>query len=158
MKNLLTKIFFVMITGVLLTACSGETKVYEKYYVFDDMSWNRFDYLDYQVSLDDPDAEYDIYVAIRHIPEIPYKEMPISLAIYSPSGSMRAANHTLELVDRDGNSLSKCLGDLCDIVIPVRKGFTINEPGTVKFEIENKYTKIEMPGIMEVGLIVKKAG
>ena len=147
----------ILLTAIQFSACSGDSTVYEKYHVFNDKSWNRFDYLDYEVPLNDPDAEYDVFVDIRHEPDIPYKEILISLTIYSPSGSMRSANHTLDLVDRQGKPLSQCSGDICNIVIPVRSHLTINEAGIVKFEIENKYTKIEMPGIVQVGLIVKKS-
>ena len=143
---------------LIISGCSGERKVYEKYHEFDDMSWNRFDYLTFEAALDDVNASYDIYIAIRHIPEIPYKEMEVNLTIHSPSGVMRSANHVMDLVDREGNRLSECLGDLCDIEILIHEGYTINNPGTVKFEIENKHTKLEMPGIMKVGMVVRKSG
>ncbi len=83
--------------------------------------------------------------------------MKINLTFYLPSDEMRTANYVFELVDEEGNKLSKCLGDFCDISFPVRKNFVFTEPGIVKFQIENKHTKTEMPGIMEVGLIVKRS-
>jgi gliding motility-associated lipoprotein GldH len=140
----------------LLYSCVNRT-VFEEYKEFDNLSWGRFDFVEFEVPIEDTDAEYDIFFAIRHLPEIPYKQMKINLTFHLPSDEMRTADHVFELVDEDGNKLSKCLGDLCDISFPVRKNFVFTEPGTVKFRIENKYTKTEMPGILEVGLIIKRS-
>ena len=141
---------------ILFNSCS-DTTVFEEYHKFDNISWNRFNNQKFEVSIEDAEAEYDIFVVIRHLPEIPYKEIKINLTMHLPDGEMRTADHLFELEDSEGNRLSECLGDYCDISFPVRKGFTFSEPGVVHFEIENKYTKVEMLGIIEVGLIVTKA-
>ena len=139
-----------------ISSCS-DSKVFEDYHKFDDLSWNRFNNQKFDVPIEDTETEYDIFIAFRHLPGIPYKEIKINFTMHLPDGEFRTANHILELTDKEGNSLSNCLGDFCDISFPVRKGFTFSESGIVRFEIENKYTKVEMPGIVEVGLIIKKA-
>ncbi len=139
-----------------MNSCGTKT-VFEEYKKFDNFSWGRFDILEFEIPIEDTKAEYDIFFTVRHLPEIPYKEMKINLTFYLPSDEMRTADYVFELVDEEGNKLSKCLGDFCDISFPVRKNFVFTEPGTVKFQIENKHTKTEMPGIMEVGLIVKRS-
>ena len=83
--------------------------------------------------------------------------MVINFTIFTASGDMRTTDYTLKFNDREGRKLSKCLGDYCDLMVPLRESFTFNEPGRIRFEIENKFTKLEMPGIMEVGLIMKKS-
>jgi len=149
-------IIVIFVITFLLSSCGNRT-VFEEYKKFDNLSWQRFDYLNFKVPIENTDAEYDILVAFRHLPEIPYREIRINFTFYLPSGEMRTSDHIFELVDKDGNKLSECLGDFCDISFPVRKNFVFSEPGIVKFQIENKYTKIEMPGIMEVGLILKRS-
>ncbi len=74
-----------------------------------------------------------------------------------PSGEMRTADYSFKIKDKEGKILSECLGDYCDIKFLLRGGFRFSEPGIVKFEIENKMTKIETPGIIEVGLIIEKS-
>ena len=149
-------VFIIFIASSLLSSCGNRT-VFEEYKKFDNLSWGRFDFLDFEVAIEDVEAEYDILFAIRHLPEIPYQDMKINLTFHSPSGEMRTADHVFELVDKDGNKLSKCLGDFCDISFPVRKNFVFSEEGVIKFRIENKYTKTQMPGILEVGLIVRES-
>lgn len=147
-------LFLVIVTFSF--GCSNN-KVFEEYREMDKFSWNRFNILKFEVPVDDTESEFDIYIAIRHLPEFPYKQLPVNLTIYSPSGEMRSANQTLSLYDKAGNSLSECLGDFCDISVVVRKEFKFSEQGIYKFRIENKWKKVDLPGIMEVGLIVEKS-
>jgi len=135
--------------------CS-QKKVFEEYKKFDKLSWYRFDILEFEVPVQNIETSYDIYIQLRHLPEFPHKQLPINFTIYSPTGEMRSADQLLELNDKEGNSLSKCLGDFCDVSIMVREGITFYEPGIYKFIIENKWKKVDLPGIMEVGLLIKK--
>ena len=140
---------------IFLFSCSGDKTVFEEYRKFDDMSWNRFNNLTFKANIDNVDKLYTIYLNIRHIPEVPYEEMVINMSIYSPSGDLRTNDYTLNFTDSNDNRLSDCLGDFCDLLIPIREDMQFYEAGILKIEIENKFTKIEMPGIMEVGLIIK---
>lgn len=147
---LLLALFFVS------TGCDNQ-KVFEEYKKFENLSWYRFDFLEYEVQIEDVEKIYDIYISLRHLPEFPHKELPVNLTIYSPSGEMRTADYMLELNDDEGKSLSKCLGDLCDVSILVRKELKFSETGIFNFRLENKWKKVDLPGIMEVGLLIKKS-
>ena len=123
----------------------------------DQLSWDRFNILHFEFPVEDTEKEYDFFISIRHIPQIPYKKMEVNFTLYTPEDDMRTGNIELRLVDLEGESLSKCLGDLCDIELPLRKNFKFSAKGKARIEIENRYTKIKMPGIMEVGLIVRES-
>ena len=142
---------------VLVTSCNGGKTMHEEYHKFENVSWNRFHEVVFSTSFEDIQSEYDIYLNIRHLPEVPYKEMTINLSIFTPSGDIRTTDYTIRFTERDGTKISECLGDYCDLLVPLRESFRVYEAGVTRFEIENKYTKIEMPGIIEVGLIIKKS-
>lgn len=148
--------FLILISIVLISGCSSNT-VFESYHKFDNLNWKRFNNQKFEFNIENTEAEYDVFLSIRHIPEIPYKEMKINYTIYTSSGGMRSNNLTMDLYDNEKNKLSECLGDFCDFVYPIRKGLTFSEAGKVIIEIENKYPKVDMLGIMEVGLVVKIA-
>lgn len=152
----LIKYTFIVLMIFAFSGCSNNT-VYESYNKFENLNWQRFDTQMFEFQVVDIAKEYDIYIAIRHIPEIPYQEFLLNYTFYTPSGDMRSNDITLELYDNENNKLSNCLGDLCDFVYPIRKGLKISEPGTIIVEIENKYPKVDMLGIIEVGLIVKES-
>ena len=120
-------------------------------------SWNRFNILKFEIPVNDTQSSVDIMLAIRHLPEFQVKELPINLTIYMPTGEMRSAEEVLNFTEKSGESRSECLGDLCDITFILREDFTFSEPGKVRIEIENKWPKVELPGILEVGLIARKS-
>lgn len=141
---------------LLLASCSNQT-VFKEYNKFENYSWNRFDVLIFKVDFEDTEAEYDIYLNFRHLPEYPYTSIDFNFTINTPSGEMRTLDYEIDLYNRKGERLSKCLGDYCDLKIPLRNGFRFSEPGTAIFEIENRMTKLETLGVMEVGLIIEKS-
>jgi gliding motility-associated lipoprotein GldH len=131
--------------------------VYEEYKKIEDLSWYRFDILKFSTELEEIEKSYDILINIRHLPQVQYEGMKINLTIYTASGDMRSSDYTIDFYDRDGKRLSNCMGDYCDLQATLREGFLFYEPGTVRFEIENKFTKLEMPGILEIGLLLREA-
>ena len=154
-KNI--KYFWLFIILLFVSFGCNSNKVFEEYKKFDNLSWYRFDFLEFVVPVEETEITYDIYIVLRHLPEFPHKQIPIHLTFFSPSGEFRTADHLLALNDDEGNSLSICVGDFCDVSILVREGFRFSEPGIYNFKIENKWKKVDLPGIMEVGLLVEKS-
>ena len=150
--------FFVILVGLsfCMISCQHD-KTYEEYKKMDKQSWNRFNILKFEVPVNDTQTPTDIILSIRHLPEFQIMELPINMTIYMPSGEMRSAEEVLKFTEKDGKSRSECLGDLCDITFNLREDFTFSETGTVRIEIENKWPKVELPGILEVGLILRKS-
>jgi gliding motility-associated lipoprotein GldH len=139
-----------------MISCQND-KTFEQYKKLDKQSWNRFNILKFEIPVHDTQTPVDIVLAIRHLPEFQIRELPINMTIYMPSGEMRSAEEVLKFTEKDGKSRSECLGDLCDITFNLREDFTFSETGTVRIEIENKWPKVELPGILEVGLILRKS-
>ena len=153
-----SSLMLILLTLILhlLSGCNRYSVVYEEYTKFDDLSWNRFDLLTFEMQVEDIASPYNIFLTVRHIPEVPYEELNLNFTIFAPGGDMRTTDYTIEFYDIDGKKRSDCLGDLCDLQLLLREGFRFNEQGLVRFELENKYTKVELPGIIEVGLMVQK--
>ena len=145
-------LFFILSA---LISCTSR-KEFEQYQKFEKQSWHRFNILKFDVPVKDTQNAFQIELNIRHLPEFKIREMQINMTIYMPSGEIRTAEHELNFTSREGESLSECLGDLCDISFLLREDFIFQEAGTYKFEIENKWPKLELPGILEVGLILKR--
>lgn len=155
-NNLLFLLLVALFIGGL-TSCNNERTVFEEYQKFDGLSWNRFNIVKFEAPIETVEPAYDIYINIRHLPEVSYGGILINFTLYSPSGDMRTTDYNLDLRDNEDKPLSKCMGDYCDLLVPLRKSHRFYEIGIVRFEIENKYTKVDMPGILEVGLIVKES-
>lgn len=150
--------YLLSILLITLGSCQGFNKtMFEEHKKIEGLSWNRFDILKFSAELEKIEKPYDILINIRHLPQVQYEDMEINLTIYTASGDMRSVDYTIDFYDQEGNRLSNCMGDFCDLRATLREGFLFYEPGTVRFEVENKYTKLEMPGIIEVGLLLKES-
>ena len=149
------KIVGTLAAVLLLTACGNKT-VYKEYHTFENVSWNRFDIQNFEVPVNENDV-LDFYLLVRHHSYFPYDFMDVNITFYLPGGEMRTGDYHYELKDKEGNWLADGMGELWDIELPVRKNLKILEAGICKVRIENAVSKMEMPGIVELGLLVKKA-
>lgn len=139
----------------LLYSCGGG-KVFEKYIKMEKLSWQRFNVLKFDVPVEGNSTSYDFLVAVRHIPEIPFDILPVNISFYTPSGETRSLDYSIRIKDNDGKLKADCMGDLCDIIVTIKDDLVFTEEGTCHVVLSNRMPKIESPGILEVGLIVKR--
>ena len=151
------KLILSFLAGLfVLTACNPR-KIYEKYLDNDRITWNRFDIKTFKVDISDTSAKYAFYVAIRYISQIPLQYITIKFTLYTPSGERRTLEQKILLKDKEGNLLGNGMGDLWDLNHLVRDNFEFTEPGICTVEISSTMSQADLPGIMQVGLIVKKS-
>ena len=148
-------LFISIIISFLLTSC-GNDVVFRKYNKMANVSWNRFDIQNFEVPVKKGDV-LDFYLSIRHHPDFPFDKIWINVTFYKPDGSMRSRDYEFDLKDKDGKWLSDCMGELCDIDLPIHKELAFNKTGNCRVRVENKNSKYETPGIIEVGLVVKRS-
>lgn len=147
-----------LILIMFLVSFSGcdSRKIYEKHLDIDRITWNRFDVKTFEVPVKDVSSSYDFYIAIRHHTEIPFKSIDVNLILYTPSGEERIMEHEIMLRDKEGKLLGEGMGELWDLEYPAWTGFKFSEPGICKVEISSAMPNADLPGIMQVGLIVRK--
>ncbi len=150
------KITIIALLSMLLLTCCNQRKVYEHYEDIKGNIWNRFNVIEFDFNIENPSTPYDFYVAFRYMEQLPLKSMTIDFTFYTPSGETRSSEHRIDFKDKDGNLLGHGMGDLWDVEKLLWKGFTFTEPGTCKVEISSKMSYSDIPGIMQVGLIVKR--
>lgn len=151
------QIIFLSILSILFLTSCGDSVVFRQYNKMENVSWNRFDIQNFEVPVEKDDV-FDFYLAIRHHTDFPYKKVWVNVTFYKPDGSMRSRDFDFDLKDENGEWLGDGMGELWDIELPVHNEMTFNQSGTCRVRIENKNSKYETPGIIEVGLIVKKSG
>lgn len=145
----------VLILILVSTACDP-SKIYEKHLDNERIIWSRFDVKTFSVEITDIKASYDFYIAVRHHTEVPLKELDIRLVIFTPDGETRITEETVRVRDDNGKPLGDGMGDLWDLEQLIRKDFYFNTPGTCRVEISSAMSQADLPGIMQVGLIIRK--
>jgi len=146
---------FSGIVLILLSSCTQST-VFREYKKMKNVSWNRFDILEFEVPVE-KDYVLDFELAFRHHTYFPYDKLFVNITFYSPGSDFRSADYEFELKDEEGNWLADGMGELWDINFPIRNGMRFSEAGICKVRIENSYSKFETPGVIEVGLVVKRS-
>ena len=150
MKQISTILF-----TILITSC-GSNEVFKEYKTFEDVSWNRFDILFFEVPVKAGDY-LDFYLALRHHTNFPYDYLDANITFFAPGGEMRTAEYHFELKQKNGQWKADGMGELWDIKLPVRDSLFFKKEGICKVRVENKMTKMETPGLVEVGLIVSQS-
>jgi gliding motility-associated lipoprotein GldH len=155
LKKLTAAVLLALTAGLIFPSCQGG-RVFEEYRKLDDYTWKRFDNIVFEAEIEDTGASYNIYIAIRHITQYPFKNLMITAIMKTPSGEERYLEYDLKIRDDEGKPLGNGMGDLWDINIPLRKNFRFRNPGKVVMEFENRMSRPTTPGIMEIGLIIEK--
>jgi len=152
MKRLLP--FFLML--LLLSSCQNK-KVFEQRQSFDDLKWNRFKNVTFEFDIKDTESKYNITLMLRHHTIYAEPDLQMTLALYTPSGERRLKEIIMPIRNTDGTFRSSGMGDLWDLEQVAFAGYSFNEKGHYKLEIENRMAKFDTPGVMELGLRVDKS-
>jgi gliding motility-associated lipoprotein GldH len=147
--------FIILVCFIFLLSCSPN-RIFEEHRKIPGSTWNMSNSLVFEFDVKDTSQTYDIYIAIRHVTNYPYKNLLIGAVLTSPDGEIRYTNYDLKIRNKDGEALGNGMGELWDLNIPLRKEFKFHEPGKCILEIENRMSRVKTPGILEIGLIVEK--
>jgi gliding motility-associated lipoprotein GldH len=139
---------------LFLFGCDTNT-IYREYNSFDDVSWNRLDILNFEIPVE-KNVPLEFYFTLRHHTDFPYSFIDINITLYTPDGEMRSRDYHYGLKGTDFNWKGEGMGELWDVELPIRKGMSFKKSGICKIRVENRMNKIETPGIVEAGIIVKE--
>ncbi len=151
----MNRILSVIVLLILLSGCSNNT-VFRDYVTMDDVSWNRHEVLNFDMEVEEGKS-YDYYFSLRHHTDFPYSFIEIVVIFKTPNGERRSKQYHYSLKNKDLNWKGDGMGELWDIDLPIRKNMKFSESGMCTITIENKMHRVEIPGIIEVGLVVKES-
>lgn len=147
-----------LILAILIISSCGSDQVYKKHHKFEKNTWKRMnDDVVFEVDIEDNSRKYDIIIPIRHASFYPHQFIEIGFNIYSPEGQASYSERKIYLKDPEGNWKGKGMGDIWDFDYTYFEGYTFNEAGEYTIELQNLTgNNIFLPGVMEIGLIIKK--
>ncbi len=150
------RLFFGLLILSIIGASCSQKKVFEQRHTFDQLKWNRFESIFFETDIKDITSTYSFTVELRHHTVYPFPNLAFTIAVYSPSGERRIKDLDVPLRNPDNTFKALGNGDMWDIDIPVFEKFSFNEPGHYKIELENRMPKFDTPGIIDIGLLIKK--
>lgn len=145
-----------LISLLILMACDPG-KVYEKHSPdFDNYEWKKEQVVGFTTSIEEINLNYDIYIAVRHIYGFPFKEIGVELNIKSPSGEIASIPVLVEVINENNKYYSECAGDYCDLEVLAIDHFRFMGKGKYTFSISHNNSIDPLPGVMDVGLVIRK--
>lgn len=151
------KIMAILFVAIFFAGCN-KNKVYEEHKTnFPQFRWEKSNVVEFNPEITDTASDYEITVALRHIFGFNLESIKIDLEIISPSGKKTMNEYLLSFYDEQGNFLSLCAGDFCDMEQLIEDDFNFKETGEYQIKIYHRMEINPLPNIMEVGLIIEKS-
>jgi len=155
-KRVMVRILVLMALVSVLHGCSGR-KVFLERHSFSELKWNRFEEVKFTADIRETASPLDVYIHLRHHTVYQDDKLFLTIAITAPDGTRRIRDVEIRLKDKDGKFLSSGMGDLWDIRVPAFEGITLGDPGKYIILLENRMSRYDTPGVMEIGVEIRKS-
>jgi gliding motility-associated lipoprotein GldH len=152
---MIKKFFIIFFITIGFISC-GKKPIFEKHEKIDNSTWNKDKVFFFEVPITDTRKNYDVFIAVRHSEVYPFDNLYVGVDIYTPSGDKRSKDYYLEMRNEDRSYKGDVLGDIWDVKVMIMKNASFNSKGIHKFEIHNLMQYVNVPDVMEIGLIVEK--
>lgn len=148
-----TFLFFGLLIFVL-SGCKHDTSV-SKIVAFENHSWERYNYLNFEFPIQNVENHYNILVLLRYNEDFPSQALDINFVMTIPSGEERIKEYLLHVRDKNELMLGEKKAGYYEQLFPIRKDMRFNETGLLKIEIENLMSKYHTPGLVEFGVVIE---
>lgn len=161
MKRIFSIALLTVIFSIFFVSC-GDDFVYQNTVEFPNQKWDRIekgkDVSFEKIKISNVKDVYDINVSFAHTKDINVDEISFILRIISPSGMKKETIHTMQLKDRSGEKfLGSDLGEIIEVMEPVKQYITFTEKGEYKIIISNYSTKYQVKGLKNIKVEIKKS-
>jgi gliding motility-associated lipoprotein GldH len=136
-------------------SCQKTVVVNEVQKDFGDNQWAATDVKKFEFKLKKDIEVGDIKLVFSHVHDPQYGSVPVSVTIENPAGEKENFYMNLQLKDEEGNDMSECAGDVCDLYTSVKEGVKLSK-GTYKVTVENKFAYAYLANVLAVGVRVER--
>ncbi len=149
------RVLFSALFLILAFSCQKGI-IYKEYHKFDNYTWKRFEKVKFSIAVEEARTTADIVLTIRHITQYPYDNLPVNIILTTPSGEERIVEKDIQLKDENDAFKGDVAGDLWDVEEILWPKFYFTEAGTYELELENLIPKMGIPGLVDIGVYLKK--
>lgn len=119
---------------------------------FTESSWERFDFIYKDIEINKP-TTYNLSLTASFDPSYAYDDLTLVFTIFDSNGNpFRAKGYKFKLKDGDGNWKSELVDGEYVFTLPINSELSINEPGTYRFQVENRMPITPLEGVKEIRL------
>ena len=144
-----------LFTMFVFSSCSKENHQ-EKYFNFQNSSWNRFNRLKFEFTINEKRKRYDVIFRLRIHRSCSLVGIPFNMVLNTPSGEERIREYFLQLRNKDGSFRGECRNDFCVYTMILKKDLFCSKEGKFRIEIENLNPRMETEGILAAGIVLEQ--
>lgn len=148
------KKLFLLATLLAFASCEKTVLYNETAEDFKDNRWLATDVKNFEFELARDISAGDIIMKFSHVHDPQFTTIPVEAVITYPSGEKENVALNLELKDKEGNDLSECLGDVCDLHTPLKEDARLAK-GKYRITLKNRFPNIYLPNAIAVGISVE---
>ncbi len=150
-----TNVVVAFFISIVLFSCNGNS-VYKDYEKIPDRLWNKDYQTSFEFEIEDTSQRHQVDILIRNAGMYPFSNLWIFIHQTSPDGYTQTDTLECILADEAGKWLGDGMGDIWDNEILWRRNYKFPQTGKYTYSIEHAMRTDILPGIMDVGLNIKK--
>ncbi|MEP7168771.1 MAG: gliding motility lipoprotein GldH [Bacteroidota bacterium] len=143
---------------IFLMASCDPKRIYEKNEKIVNNNWDQNVPLVFLVNIPDTIVPYNVYINVRNAGYFGFSNLFLFINTRFPQGQMERDTLECKLASPEGRWLGKGLGDLWDNRILFKKDVRFPQAGEYRFELIQAMRINPLPGIMDAGIRIEKAG
>lgn len=136
------------------TACSNH-KSADKQIInrsFFNTAWERFDYVNNSIDIE-KETTYDLAMDISFTDDYAYDYFSMVFTVFDSYGiPYRSKAYKFNLKDKEGNWKAEKKDDCYTFNLPINQALQITDPGTYRFQIENRMPITPLVGVRQLTL------
>ncbi|HEX5003557.1 MAG TPA: gliding motility lipoprotein GldH [Bacteroidia bacterium] len=150
--------YLMVVVCVMLMAACDSNRLFEDNKEIPDHEWYQDKPVVLNAVIEDTSIGYNVYINIRNAGYYRFSNIYLFLNTRMPDGVMQRDTVECTLASPEGKWLGDGLGDIWDNRILFRKDVFFRQKGEYRFELIQAMRIDPLPGIMDAGMRIEKAG
>ncbi|AWM12617.1 hypothetical protein DI487_01185 [Flavobacterium sediminis] len=139
---------------LLLIACNQNIVVDELDKSLTNNRWQQADDKVFEFAIEQ-EGEYQLELHLAHIYDFQFEQVPVEVYLLKEEQILLGEELVVSFKDDDGKELGECVGDICDLYIPVSSKIKLSE-GEYRVVVQNGFKGTYLPNMLGVGIRLKK--
>lgn len=144
---------FTSLLMLILISC-GKDQFYERFYSFENQSWNKFKLIPFEVQINKTGVSYSFYSIIRYTEAFPGMTLSLNAELVNTGGEQRLRRINIKMKDKNRHLLGEAHNGYHEIRQLLFSDVEFEAAGKCVIEIQNEMSKYETPGLVGLGLFV----
>ncbi|MBL7777234.1 MAG: gliding motility lipoprotein GldH [Chitinophagales bacterium] len=146
---------FVAVLSLTLNSCD-KSVIKEENQTVDGNQWSYDNPKLFAVTITDTTQHCNIYINIRHSFQFEWRNMWVNIETTFPDSTVYSKRVNLPMSEPDGVWYGKCLGDNCDLQVPIQQNAVFPQMGTYTFKIKQDMRANPIGYVKSVGMRIEK--